>query len=209
MGRVRRVGTLILIRHGQSRWNAENRFTGWVDVPLTDLGRQEARRAGERLAAEGVQVDVAFTSELRRARDTGRTVLDVLGQTRLDQVEAWQLNERFYGALTGRDKQQTREEFGDEQVHIWRRSYDVPPPAGESLKDTGDRVLPYFRAEVLPAVERHGVVLVAAHGNSLRAILKELDEVPDEDIAQVEIGTGIPYVYVLAGGRPTSKRVLA
>lgn len=203
------MSTLILIRHGQSQWNAENRFTGWVDVPLTDTGREEARAAGRRLAAEGMRVDRAYTSELRRAQHTGRIVLEELGQPDLEMVEAWQLNERFYGALTGRDKQQTREEFGDEQVHIWRRSYDIPPPAGESLKDTGDRTLPYFRSEIIPATQVHDVVMVAAHGNSLRAILKELDDVPDDDIASVEIATGVPYVYVLEDGRPTDKRILA
>jgi 2,3-bisphosphoglycerate-dependent phosphoglycerate mutase len=203
------MSTLILMRHGQSRWNAENRFTGWVNVPLTETGREEARRGGERLAAEGVRVDVAFTSELQRAIDTGRIVLDALGQADLEQTYAWQLNERFYGALTGRDKQQTREEYGDEQVHIWRRSYDIPPPAGESLKDTGERTLPYFHGTIIPATRAHDVVMVAAHGNSLRAILKELDDVPDDAIAEVEIATGIPYVYELQDGRAVDKRILS
>jgi 2,3-bisphosphoglycerate-dependent phosphoglycerate mutase len=202
------MSTLILIRHGQSSWNAENRFTGWVNVPLTEAGRAEARTGGERLAAEGLEVDVAYTSELQRAIDTGRIVLEALGQPDLQQIRAWQLNERFYGALTGRDKQQTREEFGDEQVHIWRRSYDIAPPAGESLKDTAARTLPYVHAEIIPATRTHDVVLVAAHGNSLRAILKDLDGVPDEDIASVEIATGIPYVYEMEDGRPTGKRIL-
>jgi 2,3-bisphosphoglycerate-dependent phosphoglycerate mutase len=203
------VGTLILIRHGQSVWNAENRFTGWVDTPLSELGREEAHRAGRRLAAEGIRVDKAFTSTLRRAIDTGRTVLDELGQAALPQIEAWELNERFYGALTGRDKSQTAEEFGADQVKIWRRSYDIPPPGGESLKDTTNRTLPYFRSVVLPEAQRDQVVLVAAHGNSLRAIVKELDGLDDEAIVGVEIGTAIPLVYTIAAdGTVKDKRIL-
>lgn len=203
------MGTLILIRHGQSVWNAENRFTGWVDTPLSALGREEAQRAGHRLAAEGIRVDKAFTSTLRRAIDTGRTVLDELGQTDLEQVQSWELNERFYGALTGRDKAQTAEEFGAEQVKIWRRSYDIPPPGGESLKDTANRTLPYFRSAVLPEAQRDQIVLVAAHGNSLRAIVKELDGLDDQGIIGVEIGTAVPLVYTIAeDGSVKDKRVL-
>jgi 2,3-bisphosphoglycerate-dependent phosphoglycerate mutase len=154
------MGRLVLVRHGQSAWNAENRFTGWVDVPLSDAGRAEAKWAGERLAEEGVRVDRAFTSTLSRAIETGRIVLDALGHVGLEQERAWELNERFYGALTGRDKAQTAEEFGAEQVHLWRRSYDIPPPGGESLKDTANRTLPYLERVILPAT-RHGVVEVA------------------------------------------------
>ncbi|HUG86661.1 MAG TPA: 2,3-diphosphoglycerate-dependent phosphoglycerate mutase [Euzebya sp.] len=202
------MSTLILIRHGQSEWNAENLFTGWVNVPLTDLGRSEARTGGKLLAAEGLTVDLAYTSDLQRAIDTGQIVLDALGQPEHPQIQAWQLNERFYGALTGRDKQQTREEFGAEQVHIWRRSYDVAPPAGESLKDTGERTLPYFRGTILPSTASHEVVLVTAHGNSLRAIMKDLEDISDEDIPTVEIATGVPYVYEMADGTVRGKRVL-
>ena len=203
------MGTLILIRHGQSVWNAENRFTGWVDTPLSELGREEAHRAGRSLAAEGVRVDRAFTSTLRRAIETGRTVLDELGQPDLEQVQAWELNERFYGALTGRDKAQTAEEFGADQVKIWRRSYDIPPPGGESLKDTANRTIPYFRAQVLPEAQKDQTVLVAAHGNSLRSIIKELDGLDDEAIVGVEIGTAIPLVYTIAeDGSVKEKRVL-
>ncbi len=202
------MSKLILVRHGQSQWNAENRFTGWVDVPLSEKGRTEAREGGERLAAEGLRVDRAYTSTLQRAIDTGRIVLDALGQSDLEQIQAWELNERFYGALTGRNKAQTAEEFGDEQVHIWRRSYDVPPPGGESLKDTTARTLPYFRAEVIPATREVDVVLVAAHGNSLRAIVKDLDEIPDEEIPQLEIPTGVPIVYEMADGKPVDKRIV-
>lgn len=203
------MSQLILIRHGQSTWNAANRFTGWVDCPLSDTGRAEARRAGERLAAEGVHVDVAYTSTLVRAVDTGRIVLEALGQPDLPQIQAWELNERFYGALTGRNKDQAREEFGEEQVHIWRRGYDVDLPGGESLKDTTARTLPYFDAEIVPATTQHDVVLVSAHGNSLRAIVKELDGLSDEEIPGVEIATGVPLVYEMDGGRPVGKRILA
>jgi 2,3-bisphosphoglycerate-dependent phosphoglycerate mutase len=203
------MSTLVLIRHGQSVWNAENRFTGWVDTPLSELGRAEARQAGERLAAEAVRVDRAFTSTLVRAIDTGRIVLDQLGQTDLEQERAWELNERFYGALTGRNKAQTAEEFGAEQVHVWRRGFDVPPPGGESLADTTRRTLPYFERAVVPATREHDVVLVSAHGNSLRAIVKDLDQLDDAAVTRLEIATGVPLVYELADGRPTGKRILA
>jgi 2,3-bisphosphoglycerate-dependent phosphoglycerate mutase len=201
---------LLLIRHGQSTWNAENRFTGWVDVPLSDLGRKEAREGGERLAAAGYHVDRAFTSTLIRAIETGQIVLDALGQGDLPQIRAWQLNERFYGALTGRNKAQTAEEFGAEQVKVWRRSYATPPPGGESLKDTTDRALPYFRSVVLAACREVPTVLVSAHGNSLRAIVKDLDGLTDEEVVALEIPTGVPLVYEIDGeGRPTDKRILA
>jgi 2,3-bisphosphoglycerate-dependent phosphoglycerate mutase len=202
------MGTLILIRHGQSQWNAENRFTGWVDTPLSPVGQEEARRAGERLAAQGVRVDRAYTSTLRRAVETGRIVLDALGQSDLEQIQAWQLNERYYGALTGRDKAQTAEEFGEEQVRIWRRSYDIPPPGGESLADTGRRALPYFSGEVIPATQEVDTVLVAAHGNSLRAIIKQLEQISDDDIVSLEIKTGVPIVYSMGDGQVTDKQIL-
>ena len=202
------MSTLILIRHGQSQWNAENRFTGWVDTPLSELGAKEAQRAGERLASQGVRVDRAYTSTLRRAVATGRIVLDALGQSDLEQIQAWQLNERFYGALTGRDKAQTAEEFGEEQVRVWRRSYDIPPPGGESLADTGRRALPYFSGEIIPATNQFDTVLLAAHGNSLRAIIKDLEGISDEDILGLEIPTGVPIVYTMSDGRPTAKEIL-
>jgi 2,3-bisphosphoglycerate-dependent phosphoglycerate mutase len=202
------MSLLILIRHGQSEWNAENRFTGWVDSPLSEAGRKEAKKAGQRLASEGVHVDKAFTSTLVRAIDTGRIVLDELGQPDLDQEQAWELNERFYGALTGQDKAQTAEEFGDEQVHIWRRSYDTPPPGGESLKDTANRTLPYFEREIVPATREYDVVLVSAHGNSLRSIVKDLDELDDEAVTELEIATGVPLVYEMEDGKPVSKRII-
>ena len=202
------MSTLILIRHGQSAWNAENRFTGWVDTPLSDQGRAEAEKAAQRLAERGIHVDRAYTSTLRRAIETGRIVLDGLGQSDLEQIQAWQLNERYYGALTGRNKQQTAEEFGAEQVHIWRRSYDIPPPGGESLADTGRRALPYFDSEIVPATRTVDVVLVAAHGNSIRAIIKELDAISDDDIVNLEVATGVPIVYEMSDGKPTGKEIL-
>ena len=202
------MSILILIRHGQSVWNAENRFTGWVDTPLSDKGEIEATQAGERLAAEGITVDLAFTSTLVRAIETGEHVLAALGQAGLAQERAWQLNERFYGALTGRNKAQTAEEFGADQVHVWRRSYDVPPPGGESLADTTARTLPYFREHIVPATRTHDVVLVSAHGNSLRAIVKELDGLSNDEVTGLEIATGVPLVYEMADGRPRAKRIL-
>ncbi|MDQ3539024.1 MAG: 2,3-diphosphoglycerate-dependent phosphoglycerate mutase [Actinomycetota bacterium] len=203
------MSLLILLRHGQSTWNAENRFTGWVDTPLSAEGREEARRGGERLASQRVSVDRAFTSTLIRAIDTGRIVLDELGQQNLEQVRAWQLNERFYGALTGRNKAQTAEEFGSEQVHIWRRSYDIAPPGGESLADTARRTLPYFNAVVLPATREVATVLMSAHGNSLRSIVKELDGLDDDAVTRLEIPTGVPVVYELDGdGQALDKRIV-
>lgn len=199
------MSTLILIRHGQSVWNQENLFTGWVDVELSDQGRAEATAAGERLKALGLHVDKAFTSGLRRAQNTGRLVLEAMGQGDLDQEVAWQLNERYYGALAGRNKKQTAEEFGEEQVHIWRRSFDIRPPAGESLKDTLDRVLPFFNDHIIPATKQYETVLVSAHGNSLRAIVKELDGISDEDIPGMEIATGVPLIYTMEDGKPVKK----
>jgi 2,3-bisphosphoglycerate-dependent phosphoglycerate mutase len=201
------MSLLILVRHGQSTWNAENRFTGWVDVPLSEQGREEARKAGIRLADEGVQVDVAYTSTLRRAIETGQMVLESIGEPGLEQIQAWELNERFYGALTGRNKDQAREEFGEDKVHEWRRGYDVDVPGGESLKDTTERVLPYFTGEVIPATREHDVVLVTAHGNSLRAIVKVLDGLDEDEVTRLEIPTGKPIIYTMEDGRPVDKRI--
>jgi 2,3-bisphosphoglycerate-dependent phosphoglycerate mutase len=153
-------------------------------------------------------VDKAFTSELIRAQETGRLILAALGQEELEQEVAWELNERFYGALTGRNKQQTAEEFGEEQVHTWRRSFDTPPPGGESLADTTRRTLPYFRDRIVQATRDHDVVLVSAHGNSLRAIVKELDGLDDEAITGLEIATGVPMLYDLHDGSASNKRIL-
>ena len=202
------MGRLVLVRHGQSQWNLENRFTGWVDVPLTEAGLVEATRAGTRLRDVGLRFDRAFTSTLERAITTGRMILDVLGQSDLAQVEAWQLNERFYGALTGRNKEETRERFGDEQVRLWRRSYATPPPGGESLEHTAQRALPYFTGSVLPATEEADAVLLCAHGNSLRAIIQHLEDLGDDAVVGLELATGVPIVYEMADGRARDKVVL-
>ncbi|MHB8621296.1 MAG: 2,3-bisphosphoglycerate-dependent phosphoglycerate mutase [Chloroflexota bacterium] len=189
---------LCLLRHGQSQWNLENRFTGWVDVPLTDTGRQEARTAGERLRDRGQSFDVAYTSVLTRAIETLDIALAVLGQEGLPAHRDQALNERMYGDLQGLNKAETAAKFGDEQVHLWRRGYDVAPPNGESLKDTQARTLPYYRQRIVPDLAAGRRVLVVAHGNSLRAIVMELEKLTPEQILKVEIPTGVPWLYRLA-----------
>lgn len=191
------MGTLILIRHGQSQWNLENRFTGWVDVPLTEAGREEARRGAEFL--KGITIDRAFTSALQRAQETLRIVLDVIGQPDVPVLKDQALNERHYGALQGLDKAETAKKFGDEQVKIWRRSYDVAPPEGESLKDTAARTLPYFNRHILPRVMAGETVLVAAHGNSLRSIIMELDRLSKDEVLHLNLETGAPIIYEIDG----------
>jgi 2,3-bisphosphoglycerate-dependent phosphoglycerate mutase len=192
------VATLALVRHGQSQWNLENRFTGWEDVPLTEKGREEARRAGEALAAEGVRFERAYTSLLQRAQITLDIILEVLGQTDIPIVRDEALNERHYGSLQGLNKAETAEKYGAEQVHIWRRSFDVPPPDGESLKDTAARTLPYFEREIAADVRAGRNVIVAAHGNSLRSIVMELDGLTREQVLELNIGTGEPILYDIA-----------
>jgi 2,3-bisphosphoglycerate-dependent phosphoglycerate mutase len=187
------MGKLVLVRHGQSQWNLENRFTGWVDVPVTPLGEQEAHRAGKEL--KGIKFDVAYTSELQRAQQTLNIILDEIGQKNLPVVKDKSLNERHYGDLQGLDKAETAKKYGDAQVHIWRRSFDVKPPNGESLKDTAERTLPYFNASILPEAKNGKNVLVSAHGNSLRAILMELEKLTPEQIMNVNIGTCLPIYY--------------
>lgn len=190
--------TLVLLRHGESQWNLENRFTGWVDVTLTERGRSEARAAGERLKAAGIDFSIAFTSKLQRAQETLRVVLDVLGRPNLPVVEDQALNERHYGDLQGLNKAETAEKYGAEQVHIWRRSYDVPPPGGESLKDTAARTLPFFDAAIRPRLDAGENVLVAAHGNSLRSIVMELEGLSEQQVLELNLATGVPLVYELA-----------
>jgi 2,3-bisphosphoglycerate-dependent phosphoglycerate mutase len=222
---------LILLRHGQSQWNLENRFTGWVDVDLTAQGEAEARRGGELIAQAGFKPDVMFTSVLTRAKRTGALALDSAGLKAVPVVADWRLNERHYGGLTGLNKAETAEKHGEDQVRIWRRSYDVPPPplapggefdfasdpryAGqaipdtESLKTTLERVQPYWDAEIAPRLKAGDDVLIAAHGNSLRAIVKLLFQVPDDAIVGVEIPTGNPLEIDLdAGLKPTTARYL-
>ncbi len=200
---------LVLLRHGQSQWNLENRFTGWMDVPLTDLGETEARQAGEKIKAAGLHFDRTFTSVLQRAIRTLELVLDVLGQTGLPNERDQALNERHYGDLQGLDKAETAKKFGDAQVRLWRRSYDVAPPGGESLENTAARTLPYLQSNILPAVHAGQHVLVAAHGNSLRSIIMHMDGLTREEVLGLELGTGVPVVYDLdAAGTVVSKAIL-
>jgi len=187
------MGILVLIRHGQSQWNLENRFTGWVDVPLTDAGREEARRGAHCL--RDIRFDHAFTSGLQRAQETLRIVLEAIGQTEVPVEASQALNERHYGSLQGLDKTETAKQFGDAQVKLWRRSYDIAPPEGESLKDTAARVLPYFTQAILPLVKSGKSVLVAAHGNSLRSIVMDLDQLTKEQVLELNLATGAPIVY--------------
>ena len=199
------MGTLVLIRHGQSQWNVENRFTGWVDVPLTDAGRDEARRGAE--AIRQLRVDRAFTSALQRAQETCRIVLETIGQPHVPVEIDPALNERHYGALQGLNKADTATRYGEEQVLLWRRSYDIPPPKdvtewnpdgiSESLKDTAARTLPYFHERILPLVKAGQTILVAAHGNSLRSIVMELDHLTKNQVLALNLATGVPIIYAI------------
>ena len=190
-------GTLILVRHGQSEWNLKNLFTGWRDVDLTEKGVAEAREAGRKLKAQGIKFDVAFTSALKRAQRTLDLMLTELGQTTIPIFKDQALNERDYGELVGLNKDDARKKWGEEQVHIWRRSYDVAPPGGESLKDTLARALPYYVTDILPRVLRGERVLVAAHGNSLRALVMVLDKHTPDSITKLNLETGVPMIYRL------------
>ena len=226
--------TLILLRHGQSTWNLDNLFTGWTDVGLTGQGVVEARTAGRLMAEEGLKPDVLYTSVLRRATETADLAIEEAGWGELPTKQSWRLNERHYGALQGLDKKETAEKFGADKVFAWRRSYDTPPPplepddprhpshdsryddvdpeelpATECLADVVDRLMPYWHAEIAPDLLEGKTVLIAAHGNSLRALLKHLDDVSDEDIPELNIPTGIPLVYELDEQlRPISSRYL-
>jgi 2,3-bisphosphoglycerate-dependent phosphoglycerate mutase len=200
---------LVLCRHGQSEWNLKNLFTGWKNPDLTPLGVEEAIAGGQRLKARGLAFDVAFTSELGRAQRTAALMLSELGQSALTTHRDIALNERDYGDLAGLNKAETAAKYGDEQVHIWRRSYDVPPPGGESLKDTVARTLPYFVTTILPAVMRGERTLVSAHGNSLRALIMVLDRLTPAEIVHVELATGEPIIYRLnADTTVASKEIL-
>ena len=187
---------LILIRHGQSQWNALNQFTGWKDPDLTAKGIEEAHNAGKIIKDLKINFDLVFTSALVRAQNTAEIILKEINQP-LSTIKNQALNERNYGDLAGLNKDDARKRWGDDQVHIWRRSYDIPPPGGESLKDTGERVLPFFMKEILPHVCEGKNVLVAAHGNSLRSLIKFLDNISNEDIVKLEIPTGAPIHYVI------------
>lgn len=213
---------LVLIRHGESQWNKENRFTGWKDVDLSEKGREEAKAAGQLLKAEGYVFDEAYTSVLKRAIRTLWIVLDEMDLMWIPETKSWLLNERHYGGLEGLNKAETAAQYGEEQVLVWRRSYDVPPsamldtderwlgkdaryasvepgkfPAAECLKDTVDRVVPFFEAEIMPKIRERKRLVIAAHGNSLRALVKYLDAISDEDIIQYNVPTGIPLVFEL------------
>ncbi|MFK8035975.1 MAG: 2,3-bisphosphoglycerate-dependent phosphoglycerate mutase [Hyphomicrobiales bacterium] len=188
---------LVLVRHGQSEWNLKNLFTGWKNPDLTDKGVEEAKAGGKALKAKGIQFDVAYTSDLIRAQHTCKLLLDELGQPDLPTIQDQALNERDYGDLAGLNKDDARKKWGDEQVHIWRRSFDVPPPGGESLKDTGARVLPYYMTDILPRVMRGEKVLVAAHGNSLRSLVMILEKLDTVQILKREIATGQPMIFRL------------
>jgi len=188
---------LVLLRHGESEWNLKNLFTGWRDVDLTENGIKEARAAGRRLKAQGIRFDLGFTSALIRAQRSLDLALEEMGQTGIPVIKNLALNERDYGDLSGLNKDDARAKWGAEQVLLWRRSYDVPPPGGESLKDTAARVLPYYIQDILPRVLGGGNVLVAAHGNSLRALVMVLEKLSPDQIVKREIGTGVPLVYRL------------
>lgn len=187
--------TLVIVRHGQSAWNLENRFTGWVDVDITEKGEAEAKAAAEKL--KGMKFDYAFTSGLKRAQRTLDIILKGIGQGDLHVEKNEALNERHYGDLQGANKAETAEKYGDEQVHIWRRSFDIAPPNGESLKDTLDRVLPYFEKEIVPLLKSGKNIIISAHGNSLRALIMYLEKLSPEEILKVEIPTGQPKEYQL------------
>jgi 2,3-bisphosphoglycerate-dependent phosphoglycerate mutase len=189
---------LVLVRHGESQWNKLNLFTGWKDPDLSEKGVAEARAAGRLLKAKGYKFDVAFTSDLLRAQHTLDLMLEELGQAALETHKSLKLNERDYGDLSGLNKDESRAKWGEAQVHIWRRSYDIAPPGGESLKDTAARVLPYYEAEIWPEMKAGRNVLVAAHGNSLRALIMRLEGLSGEEIVARELATGVPIVYRLA-----------
>ena len=189
------MSKMVLIRHGESQWNLENRFTGWVDVPLSPKGIEEAKAAGQKLS--DFVFDRAFSSILARANETLRIVLEVIGQTTIPVEKDKALNERMYGELQGLNKTETAKKYGDEQVKIWRRSYDVRPPGGESLKDTAERVLPYYDSRIKPCVLKGETILIAAHGNSLRALVMQLEQLTREQVLELNIPTGAPLLYEL------------
>ncbi len=200
---------LVLVRHGESEWNKLNLFTGWRDPDLTERGVEEAKRAGRLLKKQGIVFDIAFTSALKRAQRTLDIILREIGHEGLKVVRDQALNERDYGDLSGLNKDDARKRWGEEQVHIWRRSYDISPPGGESLKDTAARVLPYYQAQILPVIKLGKNVLISAHGNSLRALIMHLDKLTPEQVLELNLATGETYVYDFdADGKVTTKRIL-
>lgn len=200
--------TLVLVRHGQSEWNARNLFTGWKNPDLTPLGVEEARRAGRELKKHDLLFSVGFTSALIRAQRTLSLIFEELGQSNVPTVRDRALNERHYGDLSGLNKDEARDKWGEEQVRLWRRSYDVPPPGGESLKDTVARVLPFYCQRILPPVMRGERVLVAAHGNSLRALAMVLDQLTPESVPTLELATGVPIIYRLNADSTVASKIV-
>ena len=200
---------LVLVRHGQSEWNAKNLFTGWKNPGLTSAGEKEAIDAGNLIKERDIKFSIMFTSALKRAQITGQMILDVIDQTNIEVIKDQALNERDYGELAGLNKDDARKQWGKEQVHIWRRSYDIPPPGGESLKNTAERVLPYFNSLILPKLLQGENILVAAHGNSLRSLVMQLDNLSKDEVIALEIPTGAPIIYSFTGDQqPISKENL-
>ena len=195
MNKEKNLSYLVLIRHGQSEWNEKNLFTGWKNPPLTEKGIEEAELAGKRIKNLNIHFSHYFTSALIRAQETGEIILNQLEKEKIIKTRSQNLNERDYGDLSGLNKDEAKKEWGEDQVHIWRRSFDIPPPGGESLKDTADRVLPYFEKEIKPLVEQGNNILICAHGNSLRSLIMSLEEISPSEIVKVEIGTGEPILF--------------
>ena len=198
---------LILVRHGQSEWNSKNLFTGWKNPGLTELGVKEAKNAGKLIADKGILFDLMYTSMLTRAQKTGDLILQEMRHPEITIIKNEALNERNYGSLAGLNKDDARKKWGDDQVHIWRRSFDIPPPDGESLKDTAERVLPYFKSEIMPKVIEGSSILIAAHGNSLRSLIMELDSISSEEIVNLEIPTGAPIQYIFNEDGSINKKI--
>ena len=198
---------LILVRHGQSEWNSKNLFTGWKDPGLTELGIKEAKDAGKLIADKGILFNLMYTSMLTRAQKTGDLILQEMRHPEITIIKNEALNERNYGSLAGLNKDDARKKWGDDQVHIWRRSFDIPPPDGESLKDTAERVLPYFKSEIMSKVIEGSSILIAAHGNSLRSLIMDLDSISSEEIVNLEIPTGAPIQYIFNEDGSVNKKI--
>ena len=202
------MASLVLVRHGQSQWNEKNIFTGWKNPDLTELGIKEAIKAGIALKKSGYKFDLMFTSVLLRAIRTGKLILEALDQKDLKVIENEALNERDYGDLSGLNKDEARKRWGSDQVHTWRRSFDTPPPQGESLKNTAERVLPYFSENILPLIRKNQEIIVAAHGNSLRALVMHLDNLSPEEVVRLEIPTGMPICYQINNQGQVQNKIL-
>jgi 2,3-bisphosphoglycerate-dependent phosphoglycerate mutase len=202
------MASLVLVRHGQSQWNEKNLFTGWKDPDLTEKGEKEAKEAGLALKESGYKFDIMFTSVLLRAKRTGKLILEQMGQEDLKTFENEALNERNYGDLAGLNKDDARKKWGEDQVHKWRRSFDIAPPGGESLKMTAERVLPYFEETILPLLKEKSDILVAAHGNSLRALVMQLDKLNSDEVVKLEIPTGMPICYSINEHGQVKNKVL-